>query len=82
MSRFGAARDHYLGRHAAFLEALGPEPGWLATLRREALATFATTGQASPRRPQVCVYASALPAQPTPLRARTCPLAPIFLARR
>jgi Fe-S cluster assembly protein SufD len=44
MSVFEAARDHYLSRHAEFLLELGPEPGWLGTLRQEALACFAEEG--------------------------------------
>jgi len=44
MSAFEAARDHYLSRHAGFVGELGSEPGWLGSLRQEALACFSEEG--------------------------------------
>jgi Fe-S cluster assembly protein SufD len=44
VSALDAARDRELARHAAFARRQAPEPAWLATLRREAVDAFASTG--------------------------------------
>jgi len=44
VSDFEAAREHYLAQHAAWRAGVGDEAGWLAALRREALAAFADAG--------------------------------------
>jgi Fe-S cluster assembly protein SufD len=44
VSASDAARDGQLAHHAEFAAKLAPEPAWLAGLRREAAAAFASAG--------------------------------------